>query len=98
MRGGGAMQSAASVVQTGYSLSGDVPRYEERRETDRHVTILRVGILVVEGRRELCLIRNVSSGGLKAHVYSPLVVGQRVAIEFRTEQPMSGTIVWTEGG
>lgn len=92
------MQSAPSVLQTGFSLSGEVPGYEERRDGDRVVTILRVGVLVVEGRRELCLIRNVSAGGLKAHVYSAVAVGQSVAIEFKSNEQTAGRVVWVEDG
>lgn len=86
------------VVETGFSFSNDVPQPPERRNAERHIKILRVGTIVVDGRRELCLIRNISAGGVMAHVYSQLTPGQRVSIELKTSQPVSGRVVWTRGG
>lgn len=86
------------VVETGFSFSNDVPQPPERRSSERHIKILRVGTVVVDGRRELCLIRNISAGGVLAHVYSQLTPGQRVSIELKTSQPVSGRVVWTRGG
>lgn len=82
------------VVETGYSFSTQAPGPPERRTGERHVKILRVGVLVVDGRRELCLIRNISAGGLMAHVYSPVKVGQDVTVELKTHEPISGRIAW----
>ena len=86
------------VVETGFSFSNDVPQPPERRSSERHIKILRVGTIVVEGRRELCLIRNISAGGVLAHVYSQLLPGQHVSIELKTSQPVTGRVVWTRGG
>jgi len=86
------------VVETGFSFSNDVPQPEERRSSERHIKILRVGTIVVDGRRELCMIRNISAGGVMAHVYSQLTPGQAVSIELKTSQPVSGRVVWTRGG
>lgn len=86
------------VVETGVSFSSEVPAPPERRGAERHIRILRVGTLVVEGRRELCLIRNISAGGVMAHVYSPLDPGQRVAIELKGSKPVTGCVVWIRCG
>ncbi len=86
------------VVETGFSFSSDVPGPPERRTADRHIKILRVGTVVVDGRRELCLIRNISAGGVLAHVYSQLTPGQRVSVELKTSQPVAGRVVWMRGG
>jgi hypothetical protein len=86
------------VVETGFSFSTDVPQPPDRRSTERHIKILRVGTIVVDGRRELCLIRNISAGGVMAHVYSQLTPGQCVSIELKTSQPVAGRVVWTRGG
>ena len=82
------------VVETGFSFSNHVPAPPERRQAERHLKILRVGTLIADGRRELCLIRNISAGGVMVHVYSPVAVGQRVEIELKTHQPVAGRIVW----
>jgi hypothetical protein len=86
------------VVETGFSFSNDVPQPPERRNAERHIKILRVGTIVVDGRRELCLIRNISAGGVMAHVYSQLAPGKAVSIELKTSQPVTGRVVWTRGG
>lgn len=89
------MLAGEQVVETGYSFSSRAPGPPERRSGERHVKILRVGVLVLEGRRELCLIRNVSAGGLMAHVYSPVKVGQQVTVELKTHEAIPGRVAWT---
>ena len=92
------MFSEDRVVETGFSFSTDVPQPPERRSSERHIKILRVGTIVVDGRRELCLIRNISAGGVLAHVYSQLTPGKSVSIELKTSQPVTGRVVWARGG
>jgi hypothetical protein len=70
---------------------------EERRGDRRHLTILRVGKMIAGGAQELCLIRNISSGGLKARVYSPKSVGQSVSVELKSNQEIGGTVQWVSG-
>ncbi len=82
------------ILETSFSVSEQVPTPPERREGERYVTILRVGVLVIDGRRELCLIRNVSAGGLMAHVYSPVRPGQRVVVELKSNQQIEGEVEW----
>jgi hypothetical protein len=84
------------TVETGFSFSDAVPLPSERREDERLIKILRVGTLIIDGRRELCLIRNISAGGVMAHVYSRLVTGQPVIVELKATQPVSGHVVWAE--
>jgi hypothetical protein len=76
--------------------SGAVPQ-ADRRRNQRLITILRVGKMICAKRQELCLIRNISEGGLMAHVYSPHAEGDRVAIELKSDQTVSGTIRWVDG-
>jgi hypothetical protein len=85
--------------ETIFSLSERAPQPPpaERRNDPRHLTILRVGALIGSGGRELCLIRNISAGGLMAHVYSQHVPGERVAIELKTNHQISGKVIWAEG-
>lgn len=84
------------TVETGFSFSNAVPLPPERREDERLIKILRVGTLIVDGRRELCLIRNISAGGVMAHVYSKLLPGQAVTVELKATQPASGRVVWVD--
>src|SRR3712207_939886 len=82
------------VEETSISLSAATPPPPERRQQQRHLTILRVGALIVDGERELCLVRNISAGGVMAHVYRPIAVGTRVAIEIKNDEPIAGRVVW----
>ncbi len=84
------------VEETSFSFSHETPRPSDRRRDQRHLTILRVGTLVVNGRRELCLVRNISAGGLMAHIYSPLSQGDAVAVELKTNHQIPGRIVWID--
>ena len=61
------------------------------------MTTLRVGTITIEGRRQLCLIRNVSRGGLRAYIYSPLKQGQQVSVELKTNQQTAGSVSWVDG-
>jgi hypothetical protein len=69
-------------------------RGADRRRDVRHLTILRVGAIVVDERRELCLVRNISAGGLMAIVYSGFETGRRIAVELKTNQQIPGTVSW----
>jgi hypothetical protein len=83
------------VEETSLSLSPITPPPPERREGQRHLTILRVGSMIVDGVRELCLVRNISAGGVMVHVYRPIEIGTQLAIEIKNDEPIAGRVVWT---
>jgi hypothetical protein len=83
------------MEETTFSFSTSAPQPDRRRH-GRHLTILRVGALIVDGQRELCLIRNISAGGLMAHVYSEFPVGQRLKVELKGDQAVWGEIAWVD--
>jgi len=83
---------------TTVSFSGEAPLPPDRRKHIRHVSVLRVAKLRTPHGEELCLVRNISAGGLMAHVYSPLAVGDAVSAEFREEQVITGRILWRRPG
>ena len=66
----------------------------ERREGARHIAVMRIAKLHSARGEELCLVRNISTGGLMAHIWSGLVMGDRVAAEFKSGQIVEGRIVW----
>lgn len=82
------------VEETSISLSPQAPPPPERRREQRHLTILRVGALIIDGERELCLVRNISAGGVMAHVYREIAIGTRVEIEIKNDEPLAGTVIW----
>jgi PilZ domain len=85
--------------ETTFSFSQRAPQppAAERRQAPRHLTILRVGALIGPEGRELCLIRNISGGGLMAHVYACHAAGEVVAIELKTNDRIAGKVIWAEG-
>jgi hypothetical protein len=80
-----------------FSERAPQPPSAERRNTPRHLTILRVGALIGPLGRELCLIRNISAGGLMAHVYAQHAPNEEVAIELKTNHQIAGRVIWAEG-
>ncbi|HEX9954205.1 MAG TPA: PilZ domain-containing protein [Allosphingosinicella sp.] len=90
------MLSNESHQETTFSFSGHIPRPQERRRDPRHLTILRVGALISPAGRELCLIRNISAGGLMAHVYSNHANGEQVSVELKGNEPIAGRVAWVE--
>lgn len=86
------------VETTLYSLSDAPPApggESERRDGDRHMTLYRVGSILVEDRRELCLIKNISAGGMMIRLYCSISDGTPVTVELKSGQPISGKISWT---
>lgn len=69
----------------------------DQRADVRHRTVLQVAKLATERGDELCILRNVSAGGLRAEVYCRLSVGDRVQLELRTGRGMRGRVVWVSG-
>ena len=96
--GGRLMRMGNAVEETTFSMSSEAPAQpSDRRTSTRHMTILRVGTIFLGERRELCLIRNISAGGLMAHVYSVIKPEERIAVEFKTNQKIAGRVTWAQG-
>ena len=86
------------VETTLYSLSDAPPAPAgdpERREGERHMTLYRVGSILVDDRRELCLIKNISAGGMMVRLYCSIANGTPVTVELKSGQPIQGKISWT---
>jgi hypothetical protein len=85
------------VETTTYSLASAPPAREDRREGERHVTLFRVGSLMIGDRQELCLIRNISAGGMLIRAYCAIPPGTRLSVELKCGQSASGMARWAEG-
>ena len=79
-----------------YSLATLPPGMPERRNDERHMTLLRVGSLIIGDRRELCLIRNISAGGMLIRVYSAVAPDTRVSVELKQGEPIPGKTLWSQ--
>lgn len=91
-----------SVETTLYSLSNAAPAPPalvdpDRRDGERLLTLYRVGSLLIGDRRELCLIKNISAGGMMIRAYGPIAERARLSIELKCGEPISGHATWTRG-
>ena len=87
------------VETTLYSLSDAPPEpvsQPDRRDGERLMTLYRVGSILVENRRELCLIKNISAGGMMVRLYCSVAEGTPVTVELKSGQPIRGKIGWTK--
>jgi len=82
------------VDTTAYSLSSKAPAPTDRREGERHLTLFRVGAMMVDGRRELCLIKNISEGGMMIRPYCQLTQGTALTIELKSGLAVACTVTW----
>jgi hypothetical protein len=82
------------AVQTTPPTDGEPPKRRPRAK--RHVTLFRVGALTIGNRRELCLIKNISAGGMLIRVYSDVAVGTRLSIELKHGECVSGRVQWVD--
>jgi hypothetical protein len=87
--------SDAAFESTTVSLSTAVPRPAERRTDERLSAMLRVGkVTAADGSERLIKIKNLSAGGVMAHVTRAPEVGEAVHIEL-SSQRIPATVVWT---
>ncbi len=82
------------IETTLYSLDPATPEPDERRSGERHLSLLRVGALMIGDRRELCLIRNISAGGMLIRAYSNIESGTRLSVELKHGEAVSGVARW----
>jgi hypothetical protein len=86
------------VETTLYSLSENLPREMERRDSERHLTLFRVGTITIDDRRELCLIKNISAGGMLIRAYCSLEPGTALSVELKRGEQVRGTVSWASEG
>ena len=85
------------IETTTYSLSSQPPAPDCRRENQRHLTLFRVGSLAIGERRELCLIKNISAGGMMIRAYGTIAEGTSLSVELKCGLPVSGHVTWSRG-
>jgi hypothetical protein len=86
------------VETTLYSLNEAAPELPQRRTEERYLSLLRVGTLLIGERHELCLIRNLSAGGMMIRAYTDIEPGTPVTIELKQGEPVSGKALWAKDG
>lgn len=68
-----------------------------RRQGERHMTLFRVGSLLVGTRRSLCVVKNISCGGASIRAYCDLDEGQVVSLELKEQEPIDAKVTWVSG-
>lgn len=70
---------------------------EELRNEERQQSVYRPALIETGGFSGFCMIRNISSWGMKADAYAQLDVGLRVFVELSHIQRVEGEIIWSDG-
>ncbi|MDO7841318.1 PilZ domain-containing protein [Sphingomonas immobilis] len=78
----------------GYAADGFPP---ERRSDVRHKAVLAVGKLIVGGHERFCLVRDISSGGMKVETTHAPERGTLVTVEMRGLAPCRARVAWRDG-
>lgn len=86
------------VETTLYSFREDTPQPVDRRGNERHLTLFRVGTVLLGPRRELCLIKNISAGGMLLRLYCAVRAGEPIAVELKTGMVVHGRVSWVRDG
>ncbi|NYT42534.1 PilZ domain-containing protein [Sphingomonas sp. R-74633] len=71
----------------------------DRRNDDRSkISVYRSAMLRWSGFEALCLIRNISPGGLMGKLHTSLAPGEPVQVEIRSGHEISGRVAWSDDG
>ena len=80
---------------TTFSLHTDVPRPDDRRLEQRVMALLPMARLLLENGQDLGRVRNISAGGVMVETTRSHPIGDKVQVEFSSNQRLPGEIVWT---
>jgi hypothetical protein len=85
------------ILETIYSLSGDVPAADAGRDGDDDVALW-PGALTSGSVRRACSIRKISAGGAILHCDHDVEIGERLELELMNGEHLAGRVVWRRGG
>jgi len=81
---------------TAAPAANDSGGVRNRRSGERHITLFRVGALLVDGQRQLCVVKNISARGALMRPYCKLAEGQQVTLEFKEQHPIEAEVIWAK--
>lgn len=70
--------------------------HSERRADRRHLAVLQIGKLILRDRQALCLVRNISAGGVMVQSTTPLRADDPIAIQLKASDAIPGRIAWVK--
>jgi len=74
-----------------------VPPGDRRAGGKRHQSVLLIGRVRGAGGSPVCLVHDVSQGGIMARFATPPIVGEVMVIEMRGLAPVAATVRWVRG-
>ena len=91
----GAPQGDAGVELTEVSFGSSVPEPDRRSEERSQLSVYRSATLRWQDYEALCLIRNISSGGMMGKLHTDMMPGEPVTVEIRSGTLTPGHVVWS---
>jgi hypothetical protein len=94
------MGSQPQLADEDYPASGesaDAYRGRQQRTAPRTNLLIRAAKIVSASGDHLCVLRDVSEGGVKAHLLEPLPTNERLSLELVTGERFAIEKVWQEG-
>lgn len=88
-------QSARDWLASSAPVSA--PQMEERRSAARVTVMIRPAKLIADNREFLCVVRDVSEGGLKLRLFHALPQHGHLTIEFENGERHAIRLVWQAG-
>jgi hypothetical protein len=86
------------AIRTEISFQPEVPVMDRRNDDRSKISVYRSAMLRWPGFEALCLIRNISPGGLMGKLHTGLPPGEPVQVEIRSGNEISGRVAWSDDG
>ncbi len=83
------------ISRTEISFNPAVPEPERRTEEREKLSVYRSATLRWGSYEGLCLIRNISPGGMMGKLHADLAPGEAVTIEIRSGRLIAGHVAWS---
>ncbi len=86
------------ISRTEVSFQPAMPAPERRTDDRSKISVYRSAMLRWGGVEALCLIRNISPGGLMGKLHTQLAPGEPVTVEIRSGRMIPGHVAWSHDG
>ncbi len=85
-------------IRTEISFQPEVPTMDRRTDDRSKISVYRSAMLRWDGYEALCLIRNISPGGLMGKLHTSLPPDEPVTVEIRSGNHIAGRVAWSADG